>query len=216
MDNKTSNEMLKRFEEKMRTKEGQDWMAKFCADVKEQERQKRELVEKTDYIKWLEKFTKKYPDFSDQTWLYKQDEISKEDYENVSKISTFFSVISDFADKYYFPAYVCGSGSGLCYFLKYNDKIYDVGTIVGQGAVSYCYLTGFDKKLTAVGNSIVINFEEIANPSDAIRARAAIIENQLERIDDVFKILANNTKLNIPIEAIIDKAEKAIRELKKK
>ena len=56
MDERTANDMVKRFEEKMRTKEGQDWMKNFCEDIEEKERQKRALVEKTDYIKWLERW----------------------------------------------------------------------------------------------------------------------------------------------------------------
>lgn len=216
MDMETAKEMVEVFKEVCKTEEGEKRITSFLERIKREEKEKKELVEKTDYIKWLESFTKKYPDFSDDTWLYKQDEISKEDYANVSKLSTFFSVISDFADKYYIAAHACDWGSGLSYFIKYNEIVYEIGTIVGQGAVSYCCVTDYDRNLTAVGDSIVINFEEIANPLEITRVRAALVENQLERIDDLFNILANNKTLNIPIEAIIERSDKVLKELKEK
>ena len=216
MNMQTTNNIIGNFKKRFQTQENQEWMEKFLEELEEKEMQRRDLVQKYDYINWLEKFTKKHPEFCDDTWLYKQDEISKEDYENVCKISTFFSVISDFADKHYIPAYVCAGGTGLCYFVKYNGIIYEFGTIIGQGAVSYCDTLDSTKITSAVSNRFVINFEEIANPSDELCKRTDLIARELRRIDSVFKILVNNKKLNIPIEAIIARSDKVLKELKEK
>ena len=214
MDMETAKEMVEVFKEVCKTEEGDKRITSFLERVEREEKEKRELVEKVGYIKWLESFTKKHPDFSDDTWLYKQDEIAKEDYVNVCKLSTFFSLIADFADKHYIPASVYNYA--VSYFIKYNGIIYDIGTIVGQGAVSYCHTLGRSNQVTEIGNSIVIGFEELADPSETTLIRTALIENQLQRIDDLYNILANNKELKIPIEAMIARSDKVLKELKEK
>lgn len=208
MNKKAANKIVEEVIGKCETEEEKEYMEKFWKEIEERERQKKELVEKTDYIKWLENFTKEHPSFSDDTWLYRQDEISKEDYANVCKISRFFSAIERYADKNYI------SGIPYCrgqyYSIEYNGKVYEIGTIIGQGAVSFCNTEDVDKEAT------VIKFEELANPSGATRVRTALIENQLKRINDLFNNLVNNKNLNIPIEAIIARSEKVLTELKKK
>lgn len=178
------------------------------AEYQEKEKQKRELVEKTDYITWLEKFTNEHPSFSDNTWLYSQNEISKEDYANVCKLDMFFSVIYEFADNNYIDGIPCDYGE--YYIIEYNGKMYEIGTVIGQGAVSFCNTKDVNKEEN------LIKFEEIANPPGEIRMRTALIDNQLERIDELFDILLNNKKLNIPVYAIITRANKVLKDIKKK
>jgi len=194
--------------QKRETEDKTNWFEDFIEKFQEKERQKMQLVEKTDYIKWLEKFTKEHPSFSDDTWLYKQDEISKEDYANVCKISTFFSVIERFADKNYFAGIPCDYG--MSYYIEYNGKVYEIGTVIGQGAVSFCNTEDINKEAT------VINFQELANPFAITKLRTESIEKQLKRIDELFNVLVKDEKLNIPIGAIIERAEKVVTELKKK
>lgn len=181
---------------------------KFYERFQEEERQKRELIEKDDYIKWLENFTKEHPMFSDDTWLYKQDEISKEDYANVVKISTFFSLIEEFADTNYISGIPCDCGESYC--IEYNGKVYEIGTVVGQGAISFCNTENIDK------GANIIKFEELADPSEITCIRTTDIHTEIYRIDNLFNELVNNKKLNIPIDAIITRANKVIAELKKK
>ena len=206
MDKKNANSLVEDVGQKRETEDKTNWFEDFIEKFQEKERQKMQLVEKTDYIKWLEKFTKEHPSFSDDTWLYKQDEISKDDYANVCKISTFFSAIENFADKNYIQGIPCDWGK--YYSIEYNKKVYEIGTIVGQGAVSFCNTKDINKEAN------IIKFEEISNPSNETIIRNALIENQLERIDDLFKILVNNKNLNIPIEAIIARSDKILTDLK--
>lgn len=208
MDKNTTNNLVESFEKNGETSDMQEVAKKFWEEYAVYEKERRELVEKTDYINWLENFTKEHASFSDDTWLYKQDEISSGDYQNVCKLSKLFSAIEAYASKNYIAGTPCDWGE--FYSIEYNQKVYEIGTVVGQGAISFCNTEDVNKEAT------VIKFEEIANPSEATRVRTALIENQLERIDDLFKILANNRKLNIPIEAIINRSEKVLTELKKK
>jgi len=208
MDMKTARRIMDEVIAKCETDDERNIMKNYWEEIEERERQKKDLVEKTDYIKWLEKFTKEHPSFSDDTWLYKQDEISKEDYANVCKISTFFSVIERFADKNYFAGIPCDYG--MSYYIEYNGKVYEIGTVIGQGAVSFCNTEDINKEAT------VINFQELANPFAITKLRTESIEKQLKRIDELFNVLVKDEKLNIPIGAIIERAEKVVTELKKK
>jgi len=208
MDMKTARRIMDEVIAKCETDDERNIMKNYWEEIEERERQKKDLVEKTDYIKWLEKFTKEHPSFSDDTWLYKQDEISKDDYANVCKISTFFSVIERFADKNYFAGIPCDYG--MSYYIEYNGKVYEIGTVIGQGAVSFCNTEDINKEAT------VINFQELANPFAITKLRTESIEKQLKRIDELFNVLVKDEKLNIPIGAIIERAEKVVTELKKK
>lgn len=204
MDEKTTTRIVNGFKANFDT----EFMKKFFEELEEEEKRKKEMIDAPNYIKWLENFVKEHPQFSDDTWLYKQDEISSEDYENVCRISTFFSAISDFANANYIEGTYCDYGQ--YYLIEYNGKVYEIGTIVGQGAVSFCNTQDVNNEAT------VIKFEELANPSSAIRVRTVLVENQLARIDDLFRNLINNKELNISIEAIAKRVNKALEELEKK
>lgn len=181
-----------------------DFLKRYEAEIKEQQ----DMVKKDDYMKWLESFTKEHPSFSDDTWLYRKEEISEEDYNKVCKLSTFFCAIEGLTSQNYISGTSCAHG--VYYSIEYNGKIYEIGTIVGQGAISFCNTENVDENVTA------IKFEEFANPSEETRIRTALIENQLDRINDLFAILVNNKKLNIPIEVIEERATEVIRKLKEK
>lgn len=181
-----------------------DILKRYEADIKEQE----DMVKKYDYMNWLENFTKEHPSFSDDTWLYRKEEISEEDYKKVCKLSMFFCAIEGLSNKNYISGTPCDHGE--YYSVEYNGKVYEIGTVVGQGAVSFCNTENVDE------NATVIKFEEIANPSEETRIRTALIENQLDRINDLLGILANNKKLNIPIDVIEERTEEVIRKLREK
>lgn len=208
MDKKTVRKIMDEVIAKCETNEERQELKSFWEKLEEREKQKKEMIEKTDYIKWLEAFTKEHPSFSDDTWLYKQDEISKEDYENVCKISTFFSAIERFADRNYISGTPYDYGESYC--IEYNGKVYEIGTVVGQGAVSFCNTEDINKE------AIVINFKELATPFAITKIRTESIEKQLKKIDELFNTLVKDEKLNIPIEAIIARTDKVLTELKKK
>ena len=98
----------------------------------------------------------------------------------------------------------------MSYYIEYNGKVYEIGTVIGQGAVSFCNTEDINKEAT------VINFQELANPFAITKLRTESIEKQLKRIDELFNVLVKDEKLNIPIGAIIERAEKVVTELKKK
>jgi len=195
---------VKEFESFLETKEGKKYMKKFAEDLEKKVKLQKELVEKDVYIKWLEGFAKEHPNFSDDSWLYRPEEVSKEDYENVSKLSSFFCAIQRYAAENYIYSTPCEYGES--YTIKYNSKLYEIGTIVGQGAFSFCNTIEINEKAT------IIPFEEISNPSEKTRTRTAIIEIELKRIDNLFRDL--NQK-GISSDTIIQRAEATLKKLKK-
>ena len=202
MCKESANNLVQNSENKTRF---DDMKVKIWAEYEEYEKRRRKLVESTDYIKWLEDFTKRYPSFSDDTWLYKKDEISKEDYANVCKISTFFSAIDLYARINYISGIPCEWGE--YYSIEYNGKIYEIGTIVGQGAVSFCNTEDVNEQTT------VIKFEEITVPSEATQKRTLQIKKELDRIDELLNLLYTSS-LNIPMNAIKVRVESVLQEIK--
>lgn len=113
------------------TEEGLSYFRKY---IEEMER-KEAIVKSEEYINWLCDFINIHKYFSDETWLYKREEISEEDYSNVELISTFFYYIGELADKQ-FILEESEDGYDTTYYFKVKNKFYEITTIVGQGAIT--------------------------------------------------------------------------------
>lgn len=191
----------------LETEEGKKYIEEFKTKIERLESKRREVINTDNYIKWLEEFTKEHPTFNDQNWLYRPEEISKEDNQKVDMLSTFYSAIDVYARANYIYPTPCDFGG--YYSIGYNGKVYEIGLLIGQGALTFCNTNDVNKNVS------VIPFEEIANPTSETIIRTALIENQLSRIDDLFEALCAS-KLGIPIEAMIDWTNKVLEELKNK
>ena len=97
------------------------------------------LFKNNNYIVWLEDFTARYFLFFDDDWVYKADEYSRKDIQNIKLLSYFFKGISMYADKHSIPAgHDKAAFSNIYYYLRYRGITYKISTVVGQGAVTYC------------------------------------------------------------------------------
>jgi len=163
----------------------------------------KELVFSEEYIKWLEKFTKKHPTFNDNEWLYFPEKISKEDNEMVNLLCEFFGYIENFADNYYI--YPKEGDHGRYYSIEYNDKVYEIGVVVGQGAICFCNTEDINE------DARVILYSEMLNPTCTKTNREAV-EHNLDELERFLKTL--NSK-NIPLKAIEQKTRVVLDELKK-
>lgn len=163
----------------------------------------KELVISEEYIKWLEKFTVDHPTFNDNEWLYFPEKISKEDNEMVKLLSEFFSYIENFADNYYI--YPSGQAREEYYSIEYNNKVYEIGVVVGQGAICFCNTKDVDE------DAHVILYKEILNPTYT-KTLKENVEHNLDELEKFLKTL--NTK-NIPLEAIEQKVRVVLSEFKK-
>lgn len=173
---KVSEERLKRMQEQIE---------------KEQLRKetvKKDMLESTDYIDWLIAFTKEYPIFSTDDWLYNEEDLSKEDLERVNNLPLLFECIYSYADRNYLSSTLDEWGES---FSINKDDIYmNIGYNTGQGTSFYCERTEKQE------NSIY--FYSIMNPNTSMRTMH--IEHRLEQISDDIKELLVNFK--VPVEYI--------------
>lgn len=97
---------------------------------------RKQLIKDTQYIEWLYNFTKRFPSFSDERWIYEEPKsISKEDSEKVSMLTTFFDAVENYFKKNLISAN--GKERDRWYTVKYKDVYFDIGVCIGQGAFNY-------------------------------------------------------------------------------
>jgi len=120
----------------------------------------KELVSNKNYILWLEEFTKSYPKFCDDDWLYKSDELSDRDTQMISYLGYFYECINQYAEKNYLSAYSDNIPFYNCFYhIKFNAILYKIGIVSGQGTYYYCQRIdepNFDKCIyvTSAGQSL--------------------------------------------------------------
>ena len=122
--------------------------------IERMEKEKK-LVSNYDYISWLENFTLKYELFNDSSWLYKPEEISKEDLANVEDLTCFFEGINNYCNKYYINTESSDSFVQGCIHIKHHNIGYEIGLLVGQGA--YVYVTREEPASDAIEFCHVVN-----------------------------------------------------------
>lgn len=139
-------------------------------EMKKREAEKKELFSNYDYILWLEKFTLLYERFTDDSWLYKPEELSEVDIKNVGKIALFFEALSDYCHKYYINVASNEMFESECINIKHNGIGYQIGLVTGQGSCVYV-----ERKVPEDGT---IEFSDVLNdtmPED-FEAKKALIK----------------------------------------
>lgn len=166
----------------------------------ENENTKKDMILNDSYIKWLEKFTEEYQNFEDNSFLYCPEEVSKEDYTKVETLGLFFDLVDDYAKKNYI--YAQESDFGAYYTLKYNDIIFEISVVSGQGVVFGCdRIEDVEKTLVNV-----IDYNDLKENKESDKAKFV-----KEVITDLSAKLAEVITLGVPIEAIED----CVKDLKK-
>ncbi len=164
-------------------------------------REEEEIISNFDYIKWLEKFTKRYPNFTDIDWLYEPEKISKEDLENVNKLCSLFSAINNYAKTNYITT--IKKEFTLSYKFTYNNKIYEIGIMQGQGAVFFCYsriILGKKKEKN------FISFENVCKGKNLLD-----IDFIQSKMDELTNILEKYISSGIPINSIKSTVDKVLK-----
>lgn len=136
----------------------------------------KELISNKKYILWLEEFTKTYPNFCDDNWLYKPGELSNQDTQMVSYLGYFFECIKQYAKRNYLPAYSDNSPFyNSFYLIKYNTILYRIGIVSGQGTYFYC------QRFDNTDLYKCINFEDIVtNKKQDIVSKMEILSNVVQ------------------------------------
>ena len=157
----------------------------------------KEIVSNSEYILWLEKFTEKYPSFSDDDWLYKEDEISKEDKMKVYDLQFFIKEIDDYAIRNYIAEQSDNLGFYNHYYLiKYNNIGYKISTIIGQDVVDSC------ERIDKITDDF-IDFQDIIDNKKP--KSAYVIEDKFDELSVIIKELLELKASKRSIEDVVGK-----------
>lgn len=198
-----------KLEERMNSKEGEAFLRKLAEEYKLKEEkiriEKNNIIVNDDYIKWLEKFTSNGR-FTDNDWLYFPEKMSNEDKENIDKLQLFYEIIKEFAEKSHIYPKSSGNNYNEYYFVIYNNTVFKIGYIAGQGTVFFC-----DKLKIIDENDLknCIKFEDIKY--NKIKD-VSLIEDKLSALSEyIYSIVGI-----VPIEDIESLTNNIIKEVKSK
>lgn len=177
----------------LNSKEGQEKMKKYFEEYHAKEAQRnnrmKELLSNVNYLKWLETFTKEYSVFSDNDWLYRQDEISNDDKQNVECLELLYMGIEQYASKNYI--YPTNSRFGNFYKIKLDSISYEIGILTGQGTQFFC------RRVENIDEQEFIDFSDIIHNKKSIHRDA--IKNNLNNLSHMIVSLYES---GVPLEAI--------------
>ena len=111
-------------------------VGKVVQEMIEREKRKEKILSSDEYILWLIEFTKDYPNFTDEDWLYKPNEISKENKNKVYDLSIFYRIIEDYASRNFILPEQTSFGN--IYYIKYNNVGFGIEIADGQGTLFAC------------------------------------------------------------------------------
>lgn len=95
----------------------------------------KEFVSSKEYLEWLDTFSSRYNDFSDDCWDYDVDLIGKENYNNVHLLSYFFEYIADLANEQNVVSTLKGENEDVTFYFKLKNKYYSISSIYGHGSI---------------------------------------------------------------------------------
>ena len=88
-----------------------DFIKKYIQKIHIKENKMKNMLSTTNYIEWLIEFTKKYESFTDSSWLYNPEELSENDFNNVSDLNLLYEIIDHYAEKNYIYPIPCDFGN---------------------------------------------------------------------------------------------------------
>lgn len=123
--------------EKLEWKEETDnWYKEHSEKLRVKKEKMKQLISKTDYIKWLSSFLKDKHQFSDEDWIYFLDMFEDSDRLNMAKICLLYEVVSIYASKNNININTCDYGN--YYKVIYEDFCFDIGVKLDKGIMFFC------------------------------------------------------------------------------
>lgn len=162
----------------------------------------RETISSTKYFEWLKEFTKDKDYFGDDDWLYHPEELSNTDRKNVENLYFFYEGIDKYATKNHI--YPTNFGYGYFYTIKLDESAFEIGIMIGQGAVCFCKKTKVDDE------SKFIDFNDIIN--DKKSKQVDFINSSL---NEIHGMILNAYNSGVPIESINGILKDAVNEINK-
>lgn len=164
--------------------------------------EKNEIFSNTNYLKWLETFTKEHQSFVDSDWLYSSEKISKEDNENVSKLHLLYEGIELYAKNHHI--YPINCNFWYYYNIKLDNICYEIGVLTGKRTIFIC------NRMPLQINIQYIDFNDIIN--DKKKDNNNIITQQLKELSD--KVLELYNK-DVPLTDIKETFNHTLEGIKK-
>lgn len=163
--------------------------------LKEKEKAEKQTISNYDYISWLEKFTQIHEGFASDSWLYKKEELSAQDYANVEKLYLFLNAISNYCRNFHINIEGTEKFEFESVHIKHNNVGYQLGLVIGQG--SYVYVR------REKPHDDAICFDNIMN--NIVPEEFKTKEELLQKFE---KIVSAMKEADIPSEVVINTLKK--------
>ena len=163
----------------------------------------QKMLSNTDYINWLDEFTTKHLNFTDEDWLYFPEKISKEDLEQVKNLHLMYFGIEKYANNNYIYPTNCNFGN--FYKIKLENIGLKIGILAGQGTLFFC------NRIQIENEKDFIDFNDIIN--NKISNNVITIKNKLNELSN---LIISLYKSDIPLEAIVTTLNNTLNKINSK
>ena len=131
---------------------------KFIAKEKQKDKEIKNMLSNTDYINWLNDFSKDKNRFSDDDWLYFPEKLNESDREKVGKLYLLYEGIDCYAEENHISPESCKFGN--YYSVKLNDFCFEIGILIGQGTVFFFNKVPLEEDKEFIDFNDIMNFEK--------------------------------------------------------
>ena len=174
-----------------------EFIEKMLEKVKKRNEFRENIMYSTEYIDWLDEFSKKQGAFSNDT-----KDVSEEDKENVEKIELLVEIVSEYAETNYIePTYV---DYGAYYSIQHNGVGYNIGVDTGQGTSFYC--VRLEKPIEGS-----LEFKHVM--STVKLPKTLLIEDKLDQLASLIEKISSQ---DVPLSAIQQTTEETVQKIKVK
>ena len=171
------------------------FVKKYIEEQKIEDEKIKSIINNTDYVEWLKKFTKDKDGFSDIEYIYCSDELEDSDRKNIKVLYLFYKGVERYAsNNHIIPNYF---DFGEFYKIKYNDFYFKIGIAYGQGNSFFCH------KVTGKNLKGFINFNNI-------------LTNNSDNLDKLSNLVVAMVKSGIPTEDILNTVNAVVKNNNKK
>ncbi len=154
-----------------------------------------EIVSNDLFISKLEKFTRKYNCFNTNEWLYKPDEISKEEHEMLDDIEHFARACKSYYDRNYIETKSDNSEFAEVYNIKWKETFITLNVLNFQGILYYVERL----KPSDINDHSYIDFEDMKNGT--FKDNVKLIN---ENLADFYKKVCEFKDLGVPSKYLIE------------
>ncbi len=179
-----------------------DWFEDYIKRQKEREEFKKSIAYSTEYIDWLDSFTKEHGSFSTDSFLYEPEKITDEERKKVDLIEALYELTDEYADENYIMP--TKTDYGAFYSIKHNGVGYFIGFDAGQGTSFYC--TRLEEP-----EEDALEYKHLMS---GVKLPSTIIIDQ--KLEELSELIERLDREQVPLEAINQKTDATIQKIRTK